>query len=148
MSLDLTDDKSTLVQVMDWCRQASSHYLSQCWPRSMSPYGVVRPQAIKLSYWYGRLFSVIVMWRATLSTYTVAHVSIIKLCYVMLRYAFKDVVNIMWAIFRLQCCVLLFFIVKTKLPQTKYILVNGTALLIFRHPISYDTLQPFQTTGT
>ena len=25
-----TDDKSTSVQVMAWCRQASSHYLSQC----------------------------------------------------------------------------------------------------------------------
>ena len=36
MQLDLTDDKSTLVQVMAWCRQATSHYLSQCWPRSMS----------------------------------------------------------------------------------------------------------------
>ena len=35
---DLTDDKSILVQVMAWCRQASSHYLSQCWPRSLSPY--------------------------------------------------------------------------------------------------------------
>ena len=27
--------------------QATSHYLSQCWPRSMSPYGVTRPQWIK-----------------------------------------------------------------------------------------------------
>ena len=44
MSMDLTDDKSTLVQVMAWCRQATSHYLSQCWPRSMSPHGVTRPQ--------------------------------------------------------------------------------------------------------
>ena len=44
MSLELTDDKSTLVQVMAWCRQATSHYLSQCWPRSLSPYGVTRPQ--------------------------------------------------------------------------------------------------------
>ena len=44
MSLKLTDDKSTLVQVMAWCRQATSHYLSQCWPRSQSPYGVTRPQ--------------------------------------------------------------------------------------------------------
>ena len=33
-------NKSTLVQVMAWCRQATSHYLSQCWPRSMFPYGV------------------------------------------------------------------------------------------------------------
>ena len=42
--LDLTDDKSTLVQVMAWCRQATSHYLSQCWPKSMSPNGITRPQ--------------------------------------------------------------------------------------------------------
>ena len=28
------NDKSTLVQVMAWCRQATSHYLSQCEPRS------------------------------------------------------------------------------------------------------------------
>ena len=44
MSLHLTDGKSTLVQVMAWCRQATSHYLSQCWPRSLWPYGVTRPQ--------------------------------------------------------------------------------------------------------
>ena len=44
MPQDLTDDKSTLVQVMAWCRQATSRYLSQCWPRSMSPYGVTGPQ--------------------------------------------------------------------------------------------------------
>ena len=47
MPLDLTDDKSTLVQVKTWCRQATSHHLSQCWPRSMSPNGVTRPQWIK-----------------------------------------------------------------------------------------------------
>ena len=34
---DLTDDKSTLVQVMACCRQTTSYYMSQCWPRSMSP---------------------------------------------------------------------------------------------------------------
>ena len=34
------DDKSTLVQVMAWCRQATSHYLSQYWPRSISPYDI------------------------------------------------------------------------------------------------------------
>ena len=44
MSLDFADDQSTLVQVMAWCRQATSHYLSQCWPRSLSPYGVTRSQ--------------------------------------------------------------------------------------------------------
>ena len=46
MSLDLTDDKSTLVQVMAQCRQATSHYLSQCWPRSLSPYGFTRLQCV------------------------------------------------------------------------------------------------------
>ena len=43
-----SDDKSTLVQVMAWCRQAASHYLSQCCPRSLSPYGVTRPQWVNL----------------------------------------------------------------------------------------------------
>ena len=37
---DRTDDKPTLVQVMAWCRQATSHYMDQCWPKSMSPKGV------------------------------------------------------------------------------------------------------------
>ena len=48
MSLDFADDQSTLVQVMAWCRQATSHYLSQCWPRSLSPYGVIRPQWVQV----------------------------------------------------------------------------------------------------
>ena len=47
MPLCLIVDKSTLVQVMAWCRQATSHYLSQCWPRSMLPNGVTRPQWVK-----------------------------------------------------------------------------------------------------
>ena len=48
-SLDLTDDKSTLVQVMAWCRQATSYYLSKWWPRSLPPYGITRPQWVKLT---------------------------------------------------------------------------------------------------
>ena len=50
MWLDLTDEKSTLVLVMAWCRQATSHYLSQCWPRFMSPYGVTRPQWVNIVF--------------------------------------------------------------------------------------------------
>ena len=50
MPQDLTDDRSTLVQEMAWCRQAASHYLSQCWPRSMSLNGVTRPQWVKSSH--------------------------------------------------------------------------------------------------
>ena len=41
------DDKSMLVQVMVWCRQATSHYLIQCWRRSLSPCGVTMPQRVK-----------------------------------------------------------------------------------------------------
>ena len=42
----LTDDQSALVEVMAWCCQAASHYLSQRWPRSMSSYGVTPPQKV------------------------------------------------------------------------------------------------------
>ena len=31
---------------MTWCPQAASHYLSKCWPRSMSTNGVTRPQCV------------------------------------------------------------------------------------------------------
>ena len=40
---DLTDDLSTLVQVMT----ASSHFLTQSWPESMSPLGITSPQWVK-----------------------------------------------------------------------------------------------------
>ena len=39
-------DKPALVQVMTWCYQATSHYLSQCWPSIMSPCNATRPQWI------------------------------------------------------------------------------------------------------
>ena len=41
---NLTNEKSTLVQVMTWHCQATNHYLRQCWPRSMSTYDIIRPQ--------------------------------------------------------------------------------------------------------
>ena len=47
LSLNLVDDRSTLVQVMAWCHQATSHYLSQCWPRFTSSYGVTRLKWVK-----------------------------------------------------------------------------------------------------
>ena len=47
MSLDFNNDQSTLVQVMAWCGQATSHYLSQCWHRSLLPHGVTRPAWVK-----------------------------------------------------------------------------------------------------
>ena len=36
--------KSTMVQVMAWCCKATSHNLSQCWPMSVSTYGISSPQ--------------------------------------------------------------------------------------------------------
>ena len=44
MPQNLTNEKATLVQVMAWCSQETSHYLIQHWPRSMSPYCLIRPQ--------------------------------------------------------------------------------------------------------
>ena len=49
MSLDFTDNQSTLVQVMAWCRRTTSHYLSHCWSKSLSPYGVTRPWWVNVS---------------------------------------------------------------------------------------------------
>ena len=53
---------------MAWCHQATRHYLSQCWPRSMSPYGVIRPWWVNMFWprhpipqllmiWYGIIFN-------------------------------------------------------------------------------------------
>ena len=44
-----TDDKSVLVQVRVWCCQAKDHCLSQCWPRFMSPYDIIKPQWLNSS---------------------------------------------------------------------------------------------------
>ena len=35
MPQNLTNEKSTLIQVLAWCPKATNHYLSQCWPRTM-----------------------------------------------------------------------------------------------------------------
>ena len=48
MSLNPTYNESTLIQVMAWCREAASHYLSHCWSHSMLPYGVTRPQSVNI----------------------------------------------------------------------------------------------------
>ena len=41
ISLDLTDDKSTLVTVLAWCCKATDHYQSQYCPNSLSLYGTM-----------------------------------------------------------------------------------------------------------
>ena len=39
-----------LVPVVAWCHQETSHYQIQCWMRSMSPYGVSRPQRGNINF--------------------------------------------------------------------------------------------------
>ena len=46
-SLDLTDDKSIMVQVMSVCLKATLCCLSHCWPSSMLPYCITRPGWLK-----------------------------------------------------------------------------------------------------
>ena len=43
MPQNLTNEKSTLVEVMAFCHQAASHYLGQFWSRSMLPYDFTGP---------------------------------------------------------------------------------------------------------
>ena len=52
MQQNLYNEKSTLEQVMACGIQATNSYLSQCWPRSMSLYGVTRPEWCKIyTHW-------------------------------------------------------------------------------------------------
>ena len=47
MTQDFTDYKSTMVQVMIWCSQATNHYLSQCSSRSLWSFSVARLRQVK-----------------------------------------------------------------------------------------------------
>ena len=40
----LTDDYTTLIQVMAWCRQTTNHCLNQCYTSSITPYNLTRAQ--------------------------------------------------------------------------------------------------------
>ena len=48
MTENLTNEKSTLIQVMAWCSKATSHYLNQWWPRLISPYRTTWPQWVSI----------------------------------------------------------------------------------------------------
>ena len=54
---------------MAWCCQATSHYLNQCWPRYMSPYGVTRPQWVDTS-----------LFQITVKRATIAMMIRLRLC--------------------------------------------------------------------
>ena len=58
----LTNEKSTLVQVMAYCHEAINYYSNQCWPRSMLTYWITRPQWVNSlrpsdTMWYNRTWS-------------------------------------------------------------------------------------------
>ena len=47
--INQANEKSTLVRVMAWCCQATSHYLNQCWPIFSLLYVITRPQGVNSS---------------------------------------------------------------------------------------------------
>ena len=55
---DLFEDMPSLVWVMAWCQQTTSHYLILCWPRSLLQYFVTRPPMVSSSMRGIWLFSV------------------------------------------------------------------------------------------
>ena len=59
------DNKSVLAQVMAWRRRATSHYLNQWWPSSLTHKCVTRPQWVKI------ISTVINMTKATSCNYWV-----------------------------------------------------------------------------
>ena len=118
MSNSSFDDQSTLVLVMACCLTATSHYLRHCWPRSMSPCGVIRPQwekyhpsqrrililgplrfitSLRKNIYFLIFFMPLPLWFLRTSTWWI-------LCVV---YACSDVVFIFsWAIFSLMAWVI------------------------------------------
>ena len=65
---NIFDDKSILVQVIVWYHQATSHYLRQCWSRSMSPYGVTKPHWVQACHFFIQQIGVKTKWASILQT--------------------------------------------------------------------------------
>ena len=95
-----SDIKSTLVHVIAcWC-QATSHYLSQLWPRSMLPYSFIMPQWVKQMFIFNTRFLqfewcyviICFVFRAFTNTLVACH-GRIKQQNVILIYVSIDMVN-------------------------------------------------------
>ena len=107
-------DKSTLVQVMAWCRQATSQYLSHCWPRSMSPCGATRPQrvqadAIERNLRQAASHYLCQCWSISMSLYGVTNPYV--LTYVMCHYSCQDY----WAYYQDHLSLTVMFLRKHKI---------------------------------
>ena len=58
-------DKLILLKVEVWCLYAAGHNMNQCWPKWMSPYGMIWPQWVEirvLFYSWPCLVSIHIMW--------------------------------------------------------------------------------------
>ena len=122
LSQDFTDDKSILVQVMAWCRQATSHYLSQCCPRSLSPYGVTRPQWVKCTWCQWNF----VKWKYQNETR--------KICAVLESVVFRHAITCIYRSFKLKFNG---FIVR-KLKNLKK--NNNGSILTYVHVTYFDSM--------
>ena len=112
MAQNTIDDKSTLVLVMAWCHQATSHYLSQCWPRSMSPYGVTRPHRVKAMH---------DLWNMYCLYFQENENEILKVCFMLkmariigMRYRLHKIHIVIWSLWNILCYL---FIMNIKIPQ-------------------------------
>ena len=102
-SLELSDDESTLVQVMAWCHQATSHYLNQCWPISLPPYGVTGPQWVNslASGRYGNKFKSVIFKLVTQNS------SLGTCCSIALRCMPQNLTNEKSAVVQvIDCCLM------------------------------------------
>ena len=43
--------KVRCLRVTDWYHYTTNHYVRRCWPTYMSPYGVNRPQGVRIRYY-------------------------------------------------------------------------------------------------
>ena len=77
-----------LVQVMALCRQTTSHYLRQCWPRSMLLYGITRLQWVKSESLMispkhiNLLTSLRSLRRQDISSHNIDYVEVVGSCYI------------------------------------------------------------------
>ena len=90
MVQDTTDNKSTLVPVLAWCHWSPSHYLNQCWPSFMMPYGIIWSQCLKddwksfyLSITYILYFHMTqnTMWYPQMACHSRKHTCVFNICF-------------------------------------------------------------------
>ena len=145
MSLDFTDDQSILVQVKAWCRQATSHYLSQCWPRSLSLSGVTRPQWVKQTS--ADLFSAGLLRNKTQMKFSVRK-NYFKMLIFVEENAFQNVISVAeklsWFIGQIRWAyVILFKFVRSHQTFGPSHRRCPTCPMIFVNTVSSANCQPF-----